>query len=1015
MQLLVEKGANINPPVCSQGKTLLYVATKAVCTTNCQGDEYTAFLEAVLKLIKAGADVNLAATGGSSPGCTPLLMTARHGNVAVMRALLDAGATVDAANNSSETPLFLASSRGNVEQARMLLEKGADIDRPNDKQATPLYIAAQNGHVEVMQLLVEKGANINPPVCSEGKTLLYVATEGACKGTDDEATMIVYVELLDILIKGADDIDQAATGNNNGCNPLLMTAGYGNVAMMRALLDAGATVDRALNSGETSLFRASSGGNVEQVRMLLEKGADIDRPNETLTTPLYIAAQNGHLEAMRLLVERGLSDAAAAGYDQITGIDNAPDGTNGKTPLYAALERGHMEVGKLLIERGGADTTVTVKGQSLEQASTKMEIVVMLRLTERDRDLAVIAAALSTDTAAVADEIKRDDEVAEAEKDAKKAEEEAKAAGAAAAGAAAGGSAPAPAPPMSTPSSASAEAEAKTDQEVADDMDDEEDEDYNPDEDDEEDEEGDSDSDSADYLPEVVVARQQGNFSELESVSLQGVDGDTDQTAYEAGILAAGRGSTSMDPGSAPAPTPPTSPPPSASAGRGRPSHTRSRKSDGTFCAAAPVTRRARRMSPGAGTTDVPAVPDAATLANRKVLKEATLRRRERQREDAFLEEQYQYYTLADGRQTQQVGNYWAQTVAGVEAASPANEFRPTHWYLSRQRDINSKMRAILFDWMTEVIQRTRYFDTNKLKRRDSERLALHPVQRVEETNVLHLSVNLTDRYLTRVVMKRLKLQLVGVVAMKIAFNALMDDMCAWDVYDWMNITDNAYSRSEVVEMEFQMLTTLEYNVFDGLEKFRPSPDADPWAQKPYYLPFSIPAYLHQYLLAVNAVDTTLGTLAHYYAEKSIHKSEICLAHPPQHIAAAALFAASILQCQMPSHFETAAPFHWKKQPVTRVLLRKCWTETHQEVTGLTVNPGDASLSNVLVELASEMVRFVDKTTVTASKRTLDACKKRYGDYSRLGQDVIKGVSGMPIPDLSSLVAWASLMRQERP
>ena len=87
----------------------------------------------------------------------------------------------------------------------------------------------------------------------------------------------------------------------------------------------------------------------------------------------------------------------------------------------------------------------------------------------------------------------------------------------------------------------------------------------------------------------------------------------------------------------------------------------------------------------------------------------------------------------------------------------------------------------------------------------------------------------------------------------------------------------------------------------------------------------------------------------------------------------------------------------------------------HQEVTGLTVNPGDASLSNVLVDLASEMVRNVDKTTVTPSKRILDACKKKYGDYSRLGQDVIKGVSGMPIPDLSSLVASASLMRQERP
>jgi len=108
--------------------------------------------------------------------------------------------------------------------------------------------------------------------------------------------------------------------------------------------------------------------------------------------------------------------------------------------------------------------------------------------------------------------------------------------------------------------------------------------------------------------------------------------------------------------------------------------------------------------------------------------------------------------------------------------------------YMDMQRDINSKMRAILIDWLVEL----------QLKYR------LH-----DET--LFLTVNIFDRYLSLHPVMRKKLQLLGVVATMIA--AKYEEIDPPKVADFVYITDNAYSKKEVVNMECQVLMALEYQV----------------------------------------------------------------------------------------------------------------------------------------------------------------------------------------------------------
>jgi len=97
-------------------------------------------------------------------------------------------------------------------------------------------------------------------------------------------------------------------------------------------------------------------------------------------------------------------------------------------------------------------------------------------------------------------------------------------------------------------------------------------------------------------------------------------------------------------------------------------------------------------------------------------------------------------------------------------------------------------MRAILVDWLVEVHLKFKL---------------------VPES--LYLTVNLIDRYLEREQVNRQKLQLVGVTAMLIACK--YEEIYPPIVKDFVYITDNAYTKEEILEMERKMLSVLDFNI----------------------------------------------------------------------------------------------------------------------------------------------------------------------------------------------------------
>ncbi|KAL6525947.1 hypothetical protein OROHE_015471 [Orobanche hederae] len=114
---------------------------------------------------------------------------------------------------------------------------------------------------------------------------------------------------------------------------------------------------------------------------------------------------------------------------------------------------------------------------------------------------------------------------------------------------------------------------------------------------------------------------------------------------------------------------------------------------------------------------------------------------------------------------------------------------RPLSNYMEKvQEDINPCMRAVLVDWLVEVAEEYRLV-----------------------SDTLYLTVNYIDRYLSAHKLLRNKLQLLGVSCMLVA--SKYEEISPPHVEDFCYITDNTYTKDEVVDMERDVLKFLDYDM----------------------------------------------------------------------------------------------------------------------------------------------------------------------------------------------------------
>ncbi|KAK6939659.1 Cyclin, C-terminal domain [Dillenia turbinata] len=114
---------------------------------------------------------------------------------------------------------------------------------------------------------------------------------------------------------------------------------------------------------------------------------------------------------------------------------------------------------------------------------------------------------------------------------------------------------------------------------------------------------------------------------------------------------------------------------------------------------------------------------------------------------------------------------------------------RPLADYMEKiQIDVSATMRAILVDWLVEVAEEYKLV-----------------------SDTLYLAMTYIDRFLSMNPLSRKMLQLLGVSSMLIA--SKYEEISPPHVEDFCYITDNTYTKDEVVKMEADILKSLKFEV----------------------------------------------------------------------------------------------------------------------------------------------------------------------------------------------------------
>jgi hypothetical protein len=107
---------------------------------------------------------------------------------------------------------------------------------------------------------------------------------------------------------------------------------------------------------------------------------------------------------------------------------------------------------------------------------------------------------------------------------------------------------------------------------------------------------------------------------------------------------------------------------------------------------------------------------------------------------------------------------------------------------MDKQKDINIKMRSILIDWLVDV------------------HLKFHLLP-----DTLYITVNLIDNFLSKIQISRKKLQLVVITCLFIADK--YEEIYPPELKDHVDITDQAYSKEDILNMEIDILKELKFDI----------------------------------------------------------------------------------------------------------------------------------------------------------------------------------------------------------
>jgi uncharacterized protein len=315
-------------------------------------------------------DPNTALRGGE----TPLMTAARTGKLGAVKALLAAGADVNAKLPQGQTALIWAAADGHAPVVEALLAAGAEFRTPLASGFTPMLFAVRGGHTSIVRMLLSAGVDINEPAqparnaskfLRKGAGALTTAIEnghfemaallldlGADPG--DQRSGYSPLHILSWIRKpdrGEADGDPVPEGSGTLTNEELIKKLVAKGANVNARLTGGPAGGRIARKGCTPFMLAADTADTPYMRLLLELGADPTVTNVDGCTVLMAAAGLGTRTAEE---EAGTEDEAIEAVEFLLGLGADINAVSniGDTAMHGAAFANFPKVVKLLAAKG---------------------------------------------------------------------------------------------------------------------------------------------------------------------------------------------------------------------------------------------------------------------------------------------------------------------------------------------------------------------------------------------------------------------------------------------------------------------------------------------------------------------------------------------------------------------------------------------------------------------------------------------------------------------------------------
>ncbi|KTD52619.1 Ankyrin repeats (3 copies) [Legionella quinlivanii] len=294
----------VSRPQSIPSGTLLYIA----CMEN-----RVAIVEA---LLKAGANPDLSI---SLEQMSPLLIACKMGHEQVVRLLIKYGANVQQANQMGETPLYLACASNHQRIIERLLIAKANPQQTNSKGETALFIACSEGLPLAVKNLIGAGADIEH-TSEEGKTILHALFNRIEKERVNQSRYAKYLKVLKLLFDLGVDIDKPLVGlvtpfiqslernardqNKMIIDQIVSSRIYASPTDIRRQFNdtymEQLSISREITDGLPAALAFSFRFTPQRIKLLLKRGASLE--NDTQWNQLLLACIEENIAKVRAML-----------------------------------------------------------------------------------------------------------------------------------------------------------------------------------------------------------------------------------------------------------------------------------------------------------------------------------------------------------------------------------------------------------------------------------------------------------------------------------------------------------------------------------------------------------------------------------------------------------------------------------------------------------------------------------------------------------------------------------------